>query len=128
MIPTCKASLRKLVVGWGVLNDLHRTLTLTKSLIDHGKLSKNPSTFLQPYSQTTFKLTSPVWNDRIEYSWGYQPTEPWCGQVPSQVDGTYKYTLGLNSCDASNVLCPSIGNMTVIVEGCDDSVGTSNPE
>ena len=105
----------------------HRTFSLTKSLIDHGNLKRNPSTILKPYSQTTFELTSPIWNDRIEYTWGYTPTSPWCGDVPSEVDGTYKFTFGVNTCDLGSVFCSGVGNMTLLSEDCDKPIGTSSP-
>eukprot|EP00012_Vannella_robusta_P007758 CAMPEP_0206197810 /NCGR_PEP_ID=MMETSP0166-20121206/9268_1 /ASSEMBLY_ACC=CAM_ASM_000260 /TAXON_ID=95228 /ORGANISM="Vannella robusta, Strain DIVA3 518/3/11/1/6" /LENGTH=105 /DNA_ID=CAMNT_0053615553 /DNA_START=103 /DNA_END=417 /DNA_ORIENTATION=+ len=103
------------------------TLSLTKVLIDHGKVSLNPDDILSAYGETKFELSSPIWNDRIEFTWGYTPTIDWCGDVPSQISGTYKYTFGLNDCTGSNVMCPGSGNMTTIVESCSGSVGSSEP-
>ena len=84
-----------------------RTFSLTKSQVDHGKVATNPDPILAAYSNVYFQLTSPVWNDRIEYTWGYTATYNWCYNVPSQITGTYKFEFGLNSCNTGNVVCPS---------------------
>merc|ERR1712137_983229 len=110
-----------------VSNDTNRTFSLTKALITHGKLSVNPTTILQPYASTGFQLDSSIFNDRIEFTWGYTATVDWCPDIPSQISGTYKYTFGANHCTGSNVVCPDYGNMTVIVESCAGAVGESNP-
>merc|ERR1712137_138818 len=110
-----------------ISNDTNMTFSLTKSEITHGQLSTNPATILEPYANTDFELSSPIWNDRIEYSWGYTSTMNWCNNIPSQITGTYKYSIGLNKCTTGDIICPGVGNQTVIFENCDDAVGDSEP-
>lgn len=54
---------------------------------------------------TSFQLSSPIWDNIIEYTWIYTPTADWCPLAGSDVSGTYKYTLGVNNCSGSNTVC-----------------------
>ena len=87
---------------------LFSTFAISKSEIAHGTIKTSPTSILGAYGDTSFTCESSIFDDRIEYTWTYEPTYPWCNDQNTPISGTYKYTFGLNSCSGGSVVCPGI--------------------